>query len=298
MAEQQQGAAPAIDQRVEVSCRSCGARIFFEALERTASCPYCDSPSVVDRPTSPDRPDPVFALGFAITRQDATARVQRWIGRKKMAPSGLKGKTAERVRGVYLPTYLYSATAHTSYSASIGEHYLNRKKERRTEYRDLNGAHASYVADILVTASRGIPNDEVEGIEPFDLRALQRYAPAVVSGWISEEPSRSREECQALARIETTARIGQLLRRFMPGDATGRLQHDTRLRDEAVDLTLVPIWVFAIRYDEQKPPLRILVNGQTGKVFGRVPISWVKVALIAAGVVALAVLGWLLAVLL
>ncbi len=207
-----------------------------------------------------------------------------------MAPFGLKGKTAEHVRGVYLPTYLYSATAHTSYSASIAESY-KKGKENKTEYRDLNGHHATYVADILVTASRGIPNDEIEGIEPFDLRALHRYAPALVSGWISEEPSRSQKECQALARLESTARIGQLLRRFMPGDGTSRLHHETKLRDEAVDLTLVPIWVFAIRYDEKKPPLRILVNGQTGKVFGKVPISWAKIAFIAATIVTLIALG-------
>ena len=293
MAEQQQGAPPATDQRIEVSCRSCGAQIFFEALERTAHCPYCDSPSVVDRPASRDRPDPVFALGFAITRDDAARRMLRWIRRRKMAPFGLKGKTAEHVRGVYLPTYLYSATAHTSYSASIAERY-KKGKENKTEYRDLNGHHATYVADILVTASRGIPNDEIEGIEPFDLRALHRYEPALVSGWISEEPSRTHQECQALARLESTARIGQLLRRFMPGDGTSRLHHETKLRDEAVDLTLVPIWVFAIRYDEEKPPLRILVNGQTGKVFGKIPISWAKIALIAAAVVTLIALGRLL----
>jgi hypothetical protein len=292
LAERQQGAEPATKQRIEVSCRSCGAQIFFEALERTAHCPYCDSPSVVDRPASPDRPDPVFALGFAITRDDAARRMLRWIRRRKMAPFGLKGKTAEHVRGVYLPTYLYSATAHTSYSASIAESY-KKGKENKTEYRDLNGRHATYVADILVTASRGIPNDEIEGIEPFDLRALHRYEPALVSGWISEEPSRTRKECQALARLESTARIGQLLRRFMPGDGTSRLHHETKLRNEAVDLTLVPIWVFAIRYDEKKPPLRILVNGQTGKVFGKVPISWAKVALIAATIVTLIALGWL-----
>ncbi len=61
-----------------------------------------------------------------------------------------------------------------------------------------------------------------------------------------------------------------------------------------MDLTLVPIWVFAVRYDEKKPPLRILVNGQTGKVFGKIPISWAKIALIAGALTALVALGWLL----
>jgi len=290
--EQGSGGSPS-NQRVETSCRSCGARLVFEALQRTAHCPYCDSPSVVDRPASPDRPDPVFVLGFAITRADATHRMLRWIRGRRMAPFGLRGRAADRVQGVYLPTYLYSATAHSSYEASIGERY-KRDNKRRTEYRDLRGEHSTYVADVLVTASRGIPNDEIEGIEPFDLRSLQRYQPAVVSGWISEEPSLTQGQCRDLARREGRERMGHVLREFMPGDTVRHLRYETDLQDEAVDLTLVPVWVFAIRYAEEKPPLRILVNGQTGQVFGRVPISWLKVALIVGGLAMLVALGRLL----
>jgi hypothetical protein len=287
----------ATDQRVEISCRSCGAGIFFEPLQRTTRCPYCDSPSVVDRPETPDRPDPIFGLGFAMARDEATRRMRRWIRTRRMAPFGLKDRAAEKVTGVYLPTYLYSATAHTAYSASIAENY-EEDQERKTEYRDLHGRHATYVADILVTASRGIPNDEIEGVEPFDLGALVRYTPALVSGWISEEPSRTQDECHELARQEAMARVGELLRGFLPGDGVRGLRHQTALEDESVDLTLVPVWVFAIRYDEKKPPIRVVVNGQTGKVFGKVPLSWAKIGLIAAGILALIglvrLLAWLL----
>jgi hypothetical protein len=279
----------ATEHRVETSCRSCGAAILFEPLQRTARCPYCDSPSVVDRPETEDRPDPVFGLGFAMTRAEAARRMHRWIRARKMAPFGLKDKAADRVKGVYLPAYLYSASAHATYSASIAEHYRDEDRERKTEYRDLDGRYAAYVSDILVTASRGIPNDEIEGIEPFDLRTLVRYTPALVSGWVSEEPSRMHDECRELARREATTRVGQMLGAFLPGDDVRHLHHRTVLEEESIDLTLVPVWVFAIRYDDDKPPIRVLVNGQTGKVFGRVPISWAKLGLFAAA--ALALLG-------
>jgi DNA-directed RNA polymerase subunit RPC12/RpoP len=282
-------------ERVEVSCRSCGATILFEEDQRSVRCPYCDSPSVVDRPETKDRPDPVFALGFAVARDDAASRMRRWIRRRRMGPFGLKNATAENVRGVYLPTYLYSATAHTTYSASIAEHYKGEDRERKTEYRDLSGRHATYLSDILVTASRGIPNDEVEGIEPFDLGALVRYTPAIVSGWIAEEPSLTREECRELARGEGRRRVGELLHDFLPGDGVRDLRYHTSLEDESTDLTLAPAWVFAIRYHPEKPPIRVLVNGQTGRVFGKIPFSWAKLGLIALGGLALAGLVYLAA---
>jgi DNA-directed RNA polymerase subunit RPC12/RpoP len=295
--------------QIEVSCESCGAKVVLDPLLRTARCPYCDSPSVVDRQATTDRPDPVFVIGFAVDRKQAARRMRKWIGRKKLAPSRLKGKTADRVTGIYLPAYLYSATSATVYSATIGEDYyvteVSRdskgrtkvRRTRKTEHCNLSGAHANYVGDVVVTASQGIANHELEAIEPFDLGGLRRYTPPMVSGWISEEPSLTRQECLRSARSESNNAVGRLLHRFMPGDSHLNLRHATTLHDESLDLALLPVWVFAIRYDEHKPPIRILVNGQTGKVGGKIPTSWAKVLKIAAAVLGLLSLPVLIALL-
>ncbi len=301
-------AGPAVEE-VEISCESCGAKIVLEPMLRTANCLYCDSPSVIDRPATADRPDPVFVIGFAVDRNRAGRLMREFIGRKKLAPSGLKQKAADRVTGVYLPTYLYSATSATTYSASIGEvYYTNEvsrdskgrtrvKRKRRIEYLGLAGDHAAYLGDVVVTASQGIPNDELEAVEPFDLGGLRRYVPAMVSGWISEEPSLSRDECLQLARSESRKNIAGRLHQFMPGDTHRELAHDTTLGEESIDLVLLPVWVFAIRYDEARPPIRILVNGQTGRVGGAIPTAWGKVVKIAAAVLGLLSLPVLIALL-
>ena len=65
----------------------------------------------------------------------------------------------------------------------------------KTEWSSLHGRHTEYVPDVIVTASSGLPNDELEQIEPFDLRALRRYDDAIVAGWISEDPSLPQEQC-------------------------------------------------------------------------------------------------------
>jgi hypothetical protein len=300
--------ASAAPQRLDITCSSCGATIVFEAVERTARCAYCDSPQVVDRPATADRPDPVFAVGFVVDRVDARGRIRRFLEGRRWAPSSLRRAAAERVRGVYLPAYLYSATAESSYTATIGEDYwktrIDGKKVRRlrkTEHRTLEGRHACYLADILVTASRGIPNSELEEIEPFDLQALRRYGPALVSGWASEEPSLGREECLELGRREARQAVGRILRGFMPGDSCRDLRHHTELRDESIDLALLPVWVFAMRFRDDRPPVRLLVNGQSGEVFGRTPLSWTKIVAVAGAVLgflalltaAAALLGWL-----
>jgi len=271
---------------------------------RTTVCPYCAAPSVVERPASVDRPAPTFALGFALTHQAAGERVKQWLRtRHPWSDSRLKRASVQDVRGVYVPAYLYSALALSEYSASIGEDYTETETYKttengktvtktrtvtKTEWRPLRGEHTEYVPDVLVTASRGLSNEELEELEPFDLRALARYEPALVAGWVAEEPSLSREECLRLAREETLARVKQRLEAFMPGDSHQNLQHQTRVEEESLEVCLVPVWVLAARYAPDKPPLRVVVNGQSGEVHGEVPVSLVKV-LLTVGVVVLGV---------
>jgi hypothetical protein len=58
--------------------------------------------------------------------------------------------------------------------------------------------------------------------------------------------------------------------------------HQTWLEQESLDLVLVPVWVLALRYREDRGLLRVLVNGQTGRVAGAVPWSRLRIALAVA----------------
>jgi hypothetical protein len=60
-----------------------------------------------------------------------------------------------------------------------------------------------------------------------------------------------------------------------------------RFTEEALDLTLLPVWIFAVHQGSGKPTVRFVVNGQTGKVHGSAPVSWAKVAAIAAAILGL-----------
>lgn len=273
------------------------------AHQRTARCPYCDSPAVVDRPERPDRPDPVFAIGFRVDRDSARRLVREFLRARRWAPRSLRRAAATRLEGIYLPTYLYTAVADSGFAATIGEDYTEvrydarrktTRRVRKTEWRHIEGQHSCYLSDIVVTASRGVPNSEVEAVEPFDLRDLRRYGPGMVAGWMAEEPTLSPDECLELARAESRRKVTLRLAAFQPGDHHRDLRSDTVLRQEACDLTLVPVWVVAVRHDPAAEPVRLLVNGQTGRVAGHTPVAWGTVAVWIAAGAGLLVLAWLL----
>ncbi|MBV8758786.1 MAG: hypothetical protein JO257_15975 [Deltaproteobacteria bacterium] len=294
-----------------LACEQCGAELTASGV-RTVRCPYCASPSVVERPAAAERTDPRFVVAFTGDASGARGSLDRWLGsRHWFADPKLRrareARAGERViedlRGIYVPAYLYSAVAHADYSASIAEHY-HEKEERtkpdgttetrtitRTEYRLLSGRHVSYVTDVVVSASRGLSHRELAAIEPYDFRALRRYDAALVSGWLAEEFARSFDECQTASRREALDEVGARLRRFMPGDGFSDLDWHAQISWESLDPVFVPVWMFAVRYRDDRPPLRVAINGQTGRIAGKVPLSWPRVvaALIVLAAIALAV---------
>jgi hypothetical protein len=268
-------------------CSECGAALLVEAGHRTATCPYCRCPSVVERPETRDRPNPTFVLPFTVTPDHARQAVVTWTRRTRLFKKSLDKATIGEIKGVYVPAYLYSAVVSASFAAEIGENYtvtetytttvngktvVRTRTRTETEWRSLQGAHAAYATDLVVTASRGLPNRELEAIEPFDLRALRRYTPALVSGWIAEEPSIALNDCVQMARGEAQKQEEQRLSAFMPGDKHRDLRYQMAVKDETIEPLLVPVWVLAVRPDPKRPAMRVLANGQTSEVWG--PESW------------------------
>ncbi len=286
-----------------LQCNHCGALLEVAPKTRTATCVYCASPSVIERPATADRPNPSFALGFVVPPERALELTRKRVRRAFLAPRRFRRADVAAIRGVYVPAYLYTAAAYSSYRAKIGENYqvtetyettdkdgekVTRERTRtKTEWHRLGGEHAVYVNDHPVSASRGLPHHEMRTIEPFDLRALCRYTPKLISGWVAEEPALHPDACLAIARAEARKTIGRKLRAFMPGDHVLGLRHRTEFHDEHIELTLLPVWVLPIRYAADKPAVRLLVNGQNGRLGGRAPLSPVRVALALLAAVAL-----------
>lgn len=280
------------------SCGHCGASLRFAGVV-TQTCPYCASANFVERPPAAGQPRPELVVAFTGDAAAARRKLDLWLGsRTWFADARIKRARALDLRGVYLPAYLYSAVAHTDYTASIGEHYTETEtyeatdpegKKRtetrsvtRTEYRPLSGHHVGYVTDVLVSASIGLGHAELGAIEPYDLLHVRRFTPAVITGWIAEEFSRDPDDCRRASRSEALDEVGLRLRRFMPGDSHCDLTWRTTVAWESLAPVLVPVWVLAVRYRDDRPPLRVVINGQTGAIAGKVPLAWWKIALVVA----------------
>jgi len=308
----QESRGPRASPTLELECRTCGAALLVAPDHRTAECPYCASPHVLERAPRPDRPRPALALGFTVDAERARRIARTWLtSRGPFAHPGLRRAALENTRGIYLPAYLYSADVRAAYRAEIGEDYLvtetvtstdgkghtttSVQTRTETEWFSFSGQRRTWEGEVLVSASRGLPNDELEAVEPFDLRPLRRYAPAIVAGWLAEEPSVDHATCLTTAREETLRRIQGEVEGFLPGDRQTDVQSRVRVERESAELILLPVWVLAVRYAPDAAPLRLVINGQSGKTAARVPLSRARIALgILGALLLLAAVAFLL----
>ena len=204
---------------------------------------------------------------------------------------------------MYVPAWLYGAVGEAEYSASIGENYTRvetytttdskgntvtrTRVKTYTEWRSLSGRYEGWMVDFLVSASEGLSNEDLQTLEPFDLRALKRYDRRALAGWIAEQASVDRSACMGDARGEAEELLGRELSGFMPGDSHRNLRYTPEFKEETASLVLLPVWIGTARYGSKGAQVRILLNGHSGEIVGRVPKSALKVILFILGLLAL-----------
>jgi hypothetical protein len=66
----------------------------------------------------------------------------------------------------------------------------------------------------------------------------------------------------------------------VPGDTQRDLRVRTSLAEQTFKHLLCPLWVGSFRYKGKVFPF--VINGQTGKVYGEKPWSWVKILFASA----------------
>ena len=139
------------------------------------------------------------------------------------------------------------------------------------------GSRTDHFDDVLVCASRGLPEDLARKLKTFDTVALRPYDPSFLAGWKAEEYAVDLNDGWKLAVAEMESTQEQRCRRDVPGDTQRFLNVVNRFYDETFKHVLLPIWISAYRYNDKV--YRFLVNGQTGEVTGKAPVSVFKIIL-------------------
>ena len=286
--------------RQEFQCRQCGAGVQVEAERRDLTCPFCGTHYVFEATRVPTRvlkPDGV--LPFKIDGKTCRRRFKAWLGRGWFTPGKLKRLARlDRILGFYLPFFTFDARAESRWRAEAGYYETTEetirttdaggnpefrtRRVRRIRWTPAEGSRTDVYDDLPVAALHDERLRLVDRILPYDFTESRPYNPAYLAGFGVMNPDMTLAEVHRKARAIMRKRQVERCAGDVPGDTYRNLQVSIRWSEQRFKHLLCPVWMGAYRYRGRL--FHFLLNGQTGKIHGEKPISWLKVALVAAAV--------------
>jgi hypothetical protein len=278
--------------RRSVQCQSCRAVMVFDPARVGQNCEFCGSPALVDyeEVKAPIRPTGV--LPFKIDRNRVRDEIRRWWRSKWFAPGRL-ARTAlvDTVHSLYIPYWTFDAQVRCPWEAEAGHYYYvnvegrdskgNRvvRRERRVRWEAAAGVVDHFFDDEAVPGTQGLPLDMLRQVEPFPTREVVPYDTAFLSGHVVEHYRVVLLEAAERSQQQMQAALEQLCAGQVPGDTYRNLRIFPNYSGRTFKHVLVPIWLLTYNFGARA--FQVIVNGYTGKMAGKYPISIWKVLLVA-----------------
>ena len=297
-----------LDLRV-ARCHNCGARVAFGEASTSEVCVYCGSASVLAQEANRNVLRPESLVPLDVGQEQVRENFQRWLRKLWFRPNAIRKTKRFDATGIYVPFWTFDCRVRSDWSADAGHYYwvtqtymttvngkprLRTRRVRKVRWVPAWGNRDDAFDDLLVLASRGLDQDQVDGLGGFDTRALVPYQPHYLAGWRAEEYQVDLPTGWERGQKRVIAVQEERCSSDVPGDTQRNLRVRNVIRDVRWKHALLPIW--SLQYRFRGKVYTVLVNGQTGRVVGQAPYSWAKilallVGILVAGGIVVSILG-------
>ena len=280
-------------------CPSCGAETLVPVEAVTATCPFCQADYVTETPSSLPVIPPETMLPFTVAEEEARQSFLTYAKRRLYAPFGFKKKiSAVKMSGIYLPAFTFDTDTVTKYSGQGGRYRtetyttrVNGKTVTRTRtvthWYPISGTAEESLDDILLPASMKVDAALFGKIAPFSTKTMHTYNPAYLAGFFAERYSIGPGESFQIASQTAYRSMEEKIREDRGYDTYSMMQYHHSFKRVRFKHILLPVWFASYHYGRRK--YSFLVNGETGRVAGKTPLSKLKILLTALAGVLVAV---------
>lgn len=274
-----------------VRCQNCGAKEVVNSKNIAHKCSFCGSSKV----TNTDETigvKPGAIIPFNITQQSATINFTKWLKKKWFTPNDLK-KTAKinDFGGVYTPTWDYDTNTTTLYNGIL-ERRQTRVVNQKTQIVyvpvHVNGTISNNFRDLLMPVGQKIGRNMFSKLEPFKMNTLKIYDTNYLAGFVANHYSvNATEAWKSTTQVIKSIVTSNIVRKH-GADRVRHLNMFTSYSNTKYLYTLLPIWVCNYYYKQKL--FNFFINGNTGKVAGKVPRSIFKITLFILALLSIAII--------
>lgn len=257
------------------NCPSCGAQLLCELTTAATSCPYCGNPSIVPGQLNGElKPD--YVIPFRLDREAAVQALKSHYKKKRFLPKQFtQNNQIQKLQGIYVPFWLYNAKA----SAQCYFKASNSVSHRRGDYIVTETAHYDVrrfgtvtFAKVPADASKKMPNDLMDALEPYDHTQLKPFSAAYLPGYLADKYDVGATESAQRVDRRCTASTLSAMRADVAGYQTVVPVHSESYIDRGkVEYALLPVWIIKTSWNGKD--YLFAMNGQTGKFVGNLPVS-------------------------
>ena len=266
-------------------CPNCGAENVAPKTSLSMVCPFCGSNQVIDN-TSIVGMKPNRIVPFRIDSDKAVANYQTWLKKKLLAPHKIKVNIPKLVKaGVYIPCWTYDTSSFSTYQGRLGEHYTvtvgtgkDRHTETRTRYFYVSGTKQVVFDDVLVEASKKIAQKDLNSVAPYRTNEAVVYDERYMAGFQSEHYSTTCKEGWTTAKQLMSPVIKNKILSDYRYDVVDYLNVKTQYANITYKYVLLPMWIG--NYQWNSKTYSFIVNGESGRMTGSYPKSWLKITIL------------------
>ncbi len=270
---------------VVYKCSHCSAEIVTAKSTIATTCAYCGRAiSMTDKLVENFKPDAV--IPFFVDEEKAIQIYKKYIHSTFLTPKSFGTESViKKMKGVYVPFWLHTFANRTK--ALL--HCENTMSKRRGDDKIIEH-HMYHVTvdaqgiftDIPTDALRNLDNALMDAIEPFDYDKLQEFSPAYMAGFYAEEYNETEQDTfgRAKERSEETMRR-QILSEAGAYGSKSIHHSDIVFSDVNSRYAMLPVWLLNVEY--RGKDYLYAINGETGKIAGKLPMSGKKLLLTALG---------------
>jgi len=267
----------------EYHCDNCGASIVVGENTSATRCYYCHSPVVLsDRVNYEYRPDGM--IPFAINEEKAREMFREYLKKRRFLDKRFFSEAQlECFSGVYYPywmtdvdgTGMFDGEGHTSSSMMAKDVLITT-----TRYYRLQRTAEMGFSDIVRKGLKSVDRKLSDGIHPYDLKKMKKFASGYLSGFLAEKWDVTKDEAQEDSRQEAEGYVRSMITRNT--DLAG-LKGKTTFRTEEIrtKYVLLPAWVLTYHHEGKNKIYYYMMNGQNGKICGKLPLARGKLFAVA-----------------
>lgn len=266
-------------------CPSCGAEVLTDETTAATSCYYCSNPVVLSGKLSGAlKPDNV--IPFKIDKKTAIEKFKEICSKKKFLPKNFIAESRlEEIKGVYFPYWYVDCETNGSLNAKsrhVKSWIVGDIKYTESIVKGHFRQGNMIVDDMPEAALNSKQNDILKYVCPYDSADFVPFSMSYLSGYFAEK--RNLEIADIESKVTDNIRNLSAERLKSTINEANVTVTDSLINVGEKDFkyNLLPVWV--LNYKNKDKNYIYALNGQTGKVYGELPVCKKKLIALFAGV--------------